>query len=329
MESRKTISIIILFIVSVALCGTDATAQSYSVVSFRLLQNDVSAFITPVKDLNGDDCALIKIQASDDFVFSTPLGIVKRIDNTGEIWLYVPKRTKKITLKHPEWGVMRDFLIPVRIDSHMTYEMVIDEPERHRVPMIIATVSDTVVETVRDTLIVTHTDTLLITKPRQIVPFSITTTLGAAFGGKSNTLAAGIMIAAMRRHGGWIHLVSDFRHAPHTVASCDRYGVINGEMPFYTGKARHSCLLASAGAIHRISSSVDIFEGIGYGHDLLFWEKAQSNGGGLVRNTYYSHSGILFEVGTIVRIKNLALSASVSSIKAAIWFGSLGIGYKF
>lgn len=329
MERNKIITIILILIVSVSLCGTKAEAQKYSVTSFRLLPNDVSAFISPVTDLNGDDCALLKIQASEDFVFSTPLGIVKRIDTTGEIWLYVPKGTKKITLKHPQWGVLRDFMLPVRIDSHMTYEMVIDEPTFRNAPMIITTVSDTVVETVRDTLILTHTDTLLITRPKQIVPFSITPTLGATFGGKSNTLAGGIMIAAMRRHGGWIHIAYDFGNAPHTVASCDRYGAIDGETPFYTGKTKHSCLLASAGAIHRISSYVDLFEGIGYGHDLSFWEKAKSNEGGFVRNSYYSHSGILFEIGTIVRIKNLALSASVSSIKASIWFGSLGIGYKF
>lgn len=72
------------------LCGVSATAQKFSVSSFRELPNDVTAFINPVNDLNDEGCALIKVQASPDFAFSTPLGIVKRENMTGEIWLYVP-----------------------------------------------------------------------------------------------------------------------------------------------------------------------------------------------------------------------------------------------
>lgn len=53
-------------------------AQRFSVQSFRQLPNDISAYIQPVKDLNDEACALIKIVGSRDFVFSTPLGVVKR-----------------------------------------------------------------------------------------------------------------------------------------------------------------------------------------------------------------------------------------------------------
>ena len=84
-------------------------AQEFSVASFRLLPNDVSAFINNVRDLNDEACALIKVVAPSDFAFSSPLGIVKRKDEVGEIWLYLPKGTKTLTLKHPEWGVLRDY----------------------------------------------------------------------------------------------------------------------------------------------------------------------------------------------------------------------------
>lgn len=102
-----------------------AGAQNFKVVSFRQLPSDVSAFISPVRDLNGDDCGLVKVLAPDDFAFSTPLGIVKRIDKVGEIWLYVPRGTRKITIKHPQLGVLRDYAFPSRLDSHMTYELTI------------------------------------------------------------------------------------------------------------------------------------------------------------------------------------------------------------
>ena len=51
------------------------------------MPNDVSAFITPVRDLNDEPCALVKVEAPSDFAFSTPLGIVSRKDKVGEIWL--------------------------------------------------------------------------------------------------------------------------------------------------------------------------------------------------------------------------------------------------
>lgn len=60
-----------------------AVAQQFSVKGFRPLPNDVTAFITPVQDLNGDACALLKVEGPADFAFSTPLGIVKREDKVG------------------------------------------------------------------------------------------------------------------------------------------------------------------------------------------------------------------------------------------------------
>lgn len=75
---------ILLFILS--LWSASVQAQEFSVAGFRLLPNDVSAFITPVRDLNDEPCALVKVEAPSDFAFSTPLGIVSRKDKVGEIW---------------------------------------------------------------------------------------------------------------------------------------------------------------------------------------------------------------------------------------------------
>ena len=72
------------------LCAGSARSQEFTVSSFRLLPNDVSAFVNSVRDLNDEACALVKVEAPSDFAFSTPLGIVKRKDEVGEIWLYLP-----------------------------------------------------------------------------------------------------------------------------------------------------------------------------------------------------------------------------------------------
>lgn len=100
-----------------SLASPDST---FTLASFRQLPTDVSAFVDAVRDLNGEACALLKVVAPSDFAFSSPLGIVKRRDEVGEIWLYLPKGTKSITLKHPQWGVLRNYQLGTKLESRMT-----------------------------------------------------------------------------------------------------------------------------------------------------------------------------------------------------------------
>ena len=46
---------LILFLAGAA----GASGQRFSVASFKVLPNDVSAFIDPVRDLNDEDCGLL------------------------------------------------------------------------------------------------------------------------------------------------------------------------------------------------------------------------------------------------------------------------------
>lgn len=145
---RTLKALLLTLMLCMAGCGT-ALAQQFSVTKFRVLPNDVSAFITPVRDLNDEACALLKVTATPEYAFSSPLGIVMRKDNVGEIWLYLPKGTKKITIKHPEWGVMRDYKFEKPLESHMTYEMVINSPKpdialKHDTIVLTKTIVDTI-----------------------------------------------------------------------------------------------------------------------------------------------------------------------------------------
>lgn len=300
--------------------GAHAFGQKYRVESFRILTNDVTAFVQPVSDLNDEACALIKVQASPDFEFSTPLGIVKREDKTGEIWLYIPKGSKKITFKHPEWGVLRDYIFPSKIESHVAYELRVAEPDPASVGASAA------VTLIHDTLVVTRTDTMLISAQRKRVPLSLMALATVGYGGESKTLAGGIMLALMKRNGGFVHVSSDFGSLGHTEGTCNRDGHIDGRLPYYSGKTRHSFMGVTAGAIHKLWKNVHLFEGVGYGHDNSAWQLAPSEGGAWVKNSYYCHSGIAFEIGAVVTIKKLSVSASVTSIKGSQWYAAIGIG---
>lgn len=325
MMSRFRISYLLLVSLIMSVAGTPALlAQRFTVESFRALPNDVSAFINPVKDLNDEGCGLIKVLASDDFVFSTPLGIVKRIDNVGEIWLYLPRGTKKLTIKHADWGVLRDYVLPSRIESHMTYELKIDEPAK----AINVAAGTPEVTTVRDTLIVTHVDTLVIHPVKTPAPLNITSVATVSFGGKSNEVLGGVMLMVLKRNGAFVHVSSDFRKIGPTVGECEKDGEIGGSLPFYSGHTRRNAYHINAGAAHRISGKVTVFEGIGYSSNAVAWELAPSEGGGYVRNTYYCTKGLSFEAGAIITFDRLAVSASVITIKGKEWFGSIGVGFR-
>lgn len=296
---------------------TDTSAVKFKVTGFRVLSNDVSAFITPVRDLNNEACALLKVVARQDFAFSSPLGIVKRKDEVGEIWLYLPKGTRRITIKHPRWGVLRNYRLPLALESHVAYEMTISEP---RIPMAYE----------HDTVILTKTivDTVAVKRKRPRLPMTFHALFTLSM--HQNGPSWGVMLAAMRRHGMFVHVSSDFRSIGNTSFTCDEEGYIDdsGTMPYYTGETRHSNWTATAGAIHRLCSVLSVFEGIGYGRTATAWQLAESEGGGSALNDGLTHKGVAGELGLIATFGRINISASVLTIAGQQWQGCVGVGIK-
>ncbi len=79
----------------------------------------------PLTDQNGDKCALIKVRTTEKgFVFEGDLlGITKTKQDVGEIWLYVPHKAHKLTIKHQELGVFDSYLYPIPIEEATVYIM--------------------------------------------------------------------------------------------------------------------------------------------------------------------------------------------------------------
>lgn len=106
--------------------------EEISVTSFSCLTNDLTArVIAPKRDQNNEVCAVIKIVTKDKSLFFEPdaLGITAREDQPGEIWLYVPRGAKRITIKHERFGIIRNYFYPEPINEAMVYEMQLFVPE--------------------------------------------------------------------------------------------------------------------------------------------------------------------------------------------------------
>ena len=120
---KRILSLLVLF-----LCGIAAMqAQDFRITKFQENLLDLSAASSGVRDRNGDACAIIKFSVRDDkFVFEPNMGVVKTERKVGETWLYVPAKTKRISVRHPQLGMLRDYNIPVSIEEKTVYEAEIE-----------------------------------------------------------------------------------------------------------------------------------------------------------------------------------------------------------
>jgi hypothetical protein len=99
-----------------------------NVKSFRKLENDLDARVNePIKDQNGDVCAIIKVVTTQTgFSFDCgQIGVVKSVQKNSEIWVYVPYGAKRITITHPQLGMIRDYFFTVPIERATVYELVL------------------------------------------------------------------------------------------------------------------------------------------------------------------------------------------------------------
>lgn len=299
-------------------------AQMFEVKSFRLLQNDITAWMDPVRDLNQEACALIKIVGDPDFVFTTPLGIVLRKEQTGEIWVYVPNGTIQITIKHPRWGVLRDYPFPSPLESRLSYELILTSPPP--------------VEEEKQIRIRTRT---LVKLPEATPPdYSLRTfytgktgcrppsyLLLANLGQHRSEYAYGLTLGIVKKHGGYIHLQSDF-HFLSSDGVCDKKGALagSGQTPYYTGATSHACHTVTAGALHHLAGLCFLYEGIGYGKRTVTWETIE---GLHLENDGYSTKGLTGEIGVLLKIRYLAVSLGILTIQAKYWEPIIGIGINF
>ena len=126
---------------TVMICCPAAMAQQgkIAVASFTRMETDITARVTaPKKDQNGEICALIRIVTNvKDFVFEPDaLGITARENKTGEIWLYVPRGARRISILHDELGIMRNYFYPEIIEKGTVYEMTLNTGDSQDKPVV-------------------------------------------------------------------------------------------------------------------------------------------------------------------------------------------------
>jgi formylglycine-generating enzyme required for sulfatase activity len=101
-------------------------AQNIIVQSFQLDEMDLTANTTGsiVYDLNGDKCALIKVETTQKgFTFDGGMLGVMKVDDShvGEIWVYVPDKLSHLSIAHPQLGMLRNYDLGQSVKKGRTY----------------------------------------------------------------------------------------------------------------------------------------------------------------------------------------------------------------
>lgn len=306
------------------LLSLNIQAQQFSVSSFRTIPNDLTAFHTPVYDLNHDACALIKVVGDSRFVFDSPLGIVKRIDEVGEVWIYLPQGSLMLTIRHPEWGVLRDYRLAEPLVANITYELVLAPPVQVMTPTI-AEVEEPITEKNAVEVPVVEDLPTLDVAEKVTVKEKLHIIALAQVGMGPKPMAYGLRIGLVHKHGVYLMVETDFKSAPSTSGECDADGVVKGtsSAAYYSGEIKRSLKRVMGGGMHRLVGGLHIYEGVGYGSYIVAWG---TSNGDYYKNTHDSATGLSAEVGALYQLGKVTFSAGTSTIMGKHWEANVGIG---
>lgn len=105
-----------------------ANAQKkIQVTKFERNVTSLIGSMNQVEDNTGEACAVLRVRMPDDiFEIEPNLGIVKKETKTGELLLWIPVGTKRLTVRH--YGVMplTGYEIPVRLEPKATYDAEVE-----------------------------------------------------------------------------------------------------------------------------------------------------------------------------------------------------------
>ena len=118
------------FLILLALLRVLSLPAQIRISDFALSTTDCTGpdVRTACFDPDGDPCALLKL-GTDLSGWTFDAGIAGILDTRyekGVIWLFVPKSARSLSVSHPQYGVLRDWIFPESLEPGRTYTMKLD-----------------------------------------------------------------------------------------------------------------------------------------------------------------------------------------------------------
>ena len=122
-----------LLLLWLVLTFLSTNAQKLTVESFSVKTNDLSASTHERKDLNGNSCALVKVQLATSGAQFSP-NVVGNVEyKVNEYWVYLPTMNKHMEVKHPSF-LTKDVVFAdygVKLEPKTTYSLVLQSSENN------------------------------------------------------------------------------------------------------------------------------------------------------------------------------------------------------
>lgn len=116
------------------LIALSSGAQEVRVKEFQKIEGDLKARTAQRNDLNGDPCALIKVQIPMPEV-DFEGWIIDKIYTPGEYLVYVPASSRKLIIKHSSFlPFVYEFTEP--LEQKATYRLVLDIPQKNNSSLV-------------------------------------------------------------------------------------------------------------------------------------------------------------------------------------------------
>lgn len=140
-------------------------------------------------------------------------------------------------------------------------------------------------------------------------------------------MAYGLMAGYLhRRIGGYLAFRSNFTTCNPSYSCASDGSMQNGSQIWPSGNEERSNLMAGGGVLAGATKWLTVYAGVGYGTRKLAWEDVAGNWA-LVSD--WSHTGMAAELGAVVSVRKLALSAGVSTVAFRTAAFTCGVGVRF
>lgn len=275
----------------VSLSVLSVNAQEIRVKSFQKLERDLFARTNPRLDLNDNPCTVIRfITTGKNLQFEGNV-IGEPLYFAGETLIYMTKGSKRVTIKHPDYGVLR-YEFPEKLDKQCVYEIplkLIESPDNRTRALIMGGVN-------------------------------VSTNL--------NKITPTVMLGFVKKWGAYIKGVSDFGMKWDNAAfEVDNKGYYNGVPVWLSGgnvKLERSAL--TVGGLFRPWKMLYMYMGGGYG-----WRNAvyAAANGDWAKNKDRSYEGYEAEGGLIFRLFGLSLMVGVQTNQFKYMELTGGVGFIF
>lgn len=314
-------------------------AQEIKIEDFQKLERDMSARTAKVKDVNGDLCALLKIETTEKGFEFSGCNIEKTEQKTGEIWLFASPGVKFITIKHKDFGVLRNYQFPQSIESGVVYQIKLSTKAKE-VKIDTSTINkavdskiDAKMEEMNKKLAeLEQLKQDIQNQPKQeetpvyVKPLSDRdkfVMLTAAYS-TSPQLSLGLSFGMLKTWGWYVSVASGLEFEALKAQREDDAAGTAGY--YYDGNNTSARLSAHAGVMYRVAKPMAIKLGLGYGiRNLAF----STFDGDYVMINSASHKGLECSAGVHLSLGRMALAVDLLTIGFKYSEIKVGIGYNF